>query len=412
MANKKYIGGDSGLCSQGDCWDGYIYIGPTPGVKGSCIKKDKLCKKTGGKGYECIKNGKISCDKIDKKTKSKDGFEKTLDEQEYKKCIIEAEARRQKGSLKLCPRGYCTAKTRFQVYPSAYANGYAVGVCMGNKKDAKNNIESDPVYIQRIANLSKKSDKKENALNRWYREEWVNLCEKDEDGPGGFAVCGSGKGIENPEDYPYCRAYYRKPGTEVVTAQELKEHFPEYIEKMCKEKRSKEQGIDGRPTRIRLPKYIYDKIREIRKREDGQKGGGEKIKIPANVRKQAQLGNKMVKLGFAGGTETGWNRGLQLANDDTIDSRSLADMRTWFARHGPDAIGGGTSYPGYCQWLKDGKPLEQGSSEYRGAVSWLIWGGNAAYKWLKTDKVRNILERDFPHRKASSYEDNLDPRCQ
>ena len=32
-------------------------------------------------------------------------------------------------------------------------------------------------------------------------------------------------------------------------------------------------------------------------------------------------------------------------------------MRTWFARHGPDASNGGTSYPGYCKWVNDGKPI-------------------------------------------------------
>ena len=59
----------------------------------------------------------------------------------------------------------------------------------------------------------------------------VNSREKG-DGPGGYAVCGSGKGIDNPDKYPYCRAYYKLPGTTVVTAQELTK---EEIENMCRE---------------------------------------------------------------------------------------------------------------------------------------------------------------------------------
>ena len=32
---------------------------------------------------------------------------------------------------KLCPRGKATAKRKFKVYPSAYANMYASAVCSG-----------------------------------------------------------------------------------------------------------------------------------------------------------------------------------------------------------------------------------------------------------------------------------------
>ena len=35
------------------------------------------------------------------------------------------------GENKLCARGKSAAKSKFKVYPSAYANGYAVQVCKG-----------------------------------------------------------------------------------------------------------------------------------------------------------------------------------------------------------------------------------------------------------------------------------------
>ena len=37
---------DYKICDQpGPCWDGYVYVGPKPRTSGSCISKDKLCKK-------------------------------------------------------------------------------------------------------------------------------------------------------------------------------------------------------------------------------------------------------------------------------------------------------------------------------------------------------------------------------
>ena len=38
---------------------------------------------------------------------------------------------KKKTGTKLCARGKSAAKSKFDVYPSAYANGYAVQVCKG-----------------------------------------------------------------------------------------------------------------------------------------------------------------------------------------------------------------------------------------------------------------------------------------
>jgi len=38
---------------------------------------------------------------------------------------------RKKTGTKLCARGKAAAKAKFDVYPSAYANGFAVQVCKG-----------------------------------------------------------------------------------------------------------------------------------------------------------------------------------------------------------------------------------------------------------------------------------------
>ena len=40
---------------------------------------------------------------------------------------------RKKSGTKLCARGKAAAKAKYDVYPSAYANGYAIQVCKGKK---------------------------------------------------------------------------------------------------------------------------------------------------------------------------------------------------------------------------------------------------------------------------------------
>jgi hypothetical protein len=378
------------ICDQGPCWDKFIYVGPEPGIKGSCISREKLCKL---EEHECL--SVCSEDSLGEEPK---------DFNSYNECLKDAQKRFDKGDLKLCPRGYCTAKHKFEVYPSAYANGHAVQICKGKKPCYEELTEEDEQYM---LNLQSKNEEKENSdLNRWYQEKWVNLCEQDPDGPEGFAVCGSGKGIDNPEDYPYCRAYHKLEDTEVVTVEELKENldedeFNDLIEDMCSKKQSLERGVDGKPTRINLPKKITKKIKDARKK------GGACIKIPEDVQIEANISLDMKEQGFEGGTDTGIGRAEQLANDDCIDLECLAAMRTWFARHGPDAKNGGTSYPGYLKWKKDGCPMSRSFNEYRGAVSWLLWGGDAAYKWLKTPEIRELLEKNYPNRKTSSRKNNL-----
>lgn len=132
-----------------------------------------------------------------------------------------------------------------------------------------------------------------------------------------------------------------------------------------------------------------------------------KFKVPASVRNDAILGMKMRNKGFAGGTETGWKRGEQLSNSSYIGIEDLANMRTWFARHGPDAKNGGTSYVGYCKWISEKMPMDKNFAKYRGAVSWLLWGGDAAYKWLKEKKIMSALETEFVNRKKASSKNNL-----
>jgi hypothetical protein len=60
----------------------------------------------------------------------KDGMELSMDINDEDMVMMEG---RKKPGTKLCARGKAAAKSKFDVYPSAYANGYAVQVCKGTK---------------------------------------------------------------------------------------------------------------------------------------------------------------------------------------------------------------------------------------------------------------------------------------
>ena len=60
----------------------------------------------------------------------KDGMEMSMDVDDKDMVMMEG---RKKTGTPLCARGKAAAKSKFDVYPSAYANGYAVQVCKGTK---------------------------------------------------------------------------------------------------------------------------------------------------------------------------------------------------------------------------------------------------------------------------------------
>ena len=53
---------------------------------------------------------------------------------------------RKKTGTKLCARGKAAAKSKFDVYPSVYANGYAVQVCKGKKPGLDGKKRCSGVY--------------------------------------------------------------------------------------------------------------------------------------------------------------------------------------------------------------------------------------------------------------------------
>ena len=53
---------------------------------------------------------------------------------------------KKKSGTKLCSRGKAAAKSKFKVYPSAYANGYGVQVCKGKKPGLDGKKRCSPPY--------------------------------------------------------------------------------------------------------------------------------------------------------------------------------------------------------------------------------------------------------------------------
>jgi hypothetical protein len=60
----------------------------------------------------------------------RDGMEMSMNIDDKDMVMMEG---RKKTGTKLCARGKAAAKSKFDVYPSAYANGYAVQVCKGKQ---------------------------------------------------------------------------------------------------------------------------------------------------------------------------------------------------------------------------------------------------------------------------------------
>lgn len=141
----------------------------------------------------------------------------------------------------LCKRGKESAKKKYKVYPSAYANLYASKVCKGQAKDYNGNIYSNKEYLKRLKTANKSGGKGE--LDRWVREKWVNICDNNK-------PCGRSKNVSlRRKSYPYCRPSKRISKRTPKTVGELSKSE---IDKRCKKKRSKRQGVKGKPTFTRF----------------------------------------------------------------------------------------------------------------------------------------------------------------
>jgi hypothetical protein len=73
----------------------------------------------------------------------KDGMEMSMNIDDKDMVMMEG---RKKTGTKLCARGKAAAKSKFDVYPSAYANAFAVQVCKGSKSGLDGKKRCSGVY--------------------------------------------------------------------------------------------------------------------------------------------------------------------------------------------------------------------------------------------------------------------------
>lgn len=124
--------------------------------------------------------------------------------------------------MKLCKRGYCSAKAKYDVYPSAYANLYASAVCQGKAADYGGQTYADTNYTQQLHSQTEPSN-----LQRWVQEKWVNVCEPE------YPACG--RETASSTDYPYCRPSVRVNQETPTTVNELS---IAQIQQLCAQKRA------------------------------------------------------------------------------------------------------------------------------------------------------------------------------
>jgi hypothetical protein len=113
------------------------------------------------------------------------------------------------------------------------------------------------------------------------------------------------------------------------------------------------------------------------------------VKVPSSVKQWAIYSFKLKNMGFKGGIETGWKRAKQLATKEKIPIEDVRYMHAWFSRHIY------TSYPSFKKWKDAGRPKTKEWHKKHGIIAWLIWGGDAALRWINSEKVRGILSKTF-----------------
>lgn len=310
-----------------------------------------------------------------------------------------------KPTMKLCKRGYCSAKEKYQVYPSAYANAYASKVCQGLAPDSNGVTAADPKYMERLGLLQAEPEGM-SALQRWFKEEWVNVCEKDD--KGNYKPCGRQAATRKAEDYPYCRPLHRVDKNTPRTVGELSE---QELTQMCERKRATDPGQGSTPTRVFVKDLPSDdgsfqqsarvKIEQLiatapsswkklfqqlglstnpsiediidaalAKTAGGNDAGpkGEEVgNIPLEVRKDALKGVELShKANYPSYNGIGLARGMQLATQDFIWKRSMQRMCAFFRRN--------KRYLAYECFGETETPCKS-------YMAWLNWGGTPGRDW-------------------------------
>mgnify|MGYP001276047560 FL=1 len=188
--------------------------------------------------------------------------------------VTEAKKKKKKKSNTLCARGKSAAKAKYDVYPSAYANGYAVQVCKGTQPGLDGKKRCSGKYCSGKKNEEFTpnptinedlgvwfGDKKKKKGSKQPQGPWVNICKKKSG--GGHPECG--RDDADKKGYPVCR------GKSVAAGMSQSEKDSACRRKREKEKKDPQTGKGQKPTRIKVKNY-KKKVKESIIQEAEYKG--------------------------------------------------------------------------------------------------------------------------------------------
>jgi hypothetical protein len=173
---------------------------------------------------------------------------------------------KKKKKNKLCARGISSAKAKYDVYPSAYANGHAVQVCKGDIAGLDGEKRCSGSYctgkrnesLEDMDNIIIHEDlavwfgsKKKGKTSKQPQGPWVNICRKKEG--GGHPECG--RSDSDKGGYPVCRA--RSVASKMSQSEK---------DSACRRKREKEKN-DGKSGKGQTPSPIKIKNYKSKKNE-------------------------------------------------------------------------------------------------------------------------------------------------
>ncbi len=191
-------------------------------------------------------------------------YEKLLDGLNTSEPINEGENKPTNPSL--WSRAKAAAKSKYKVYPSAYANGFAAKWYKkhggGWKKKSANESEefneaSSPAQQAAIAiNMKKKGIKPKNEnvnedLRNWFKEKWVDVSKKVD---GKHPPCG--RKDADGKSYPKCRPS-KKVSSEtpkIASSYDKDEKKSMTQQKRRAEKKDPKVGTGNKPTMTRYDK--------------------------------------------------------------------------------------------------------------------------------------------------------------
>lgn len=98
-------------------------------------------------------------------------------------------------------------------------------------------------------------------LNRWFKEKWVDVSRKDKDGK--HPPCGRSKAKKGSKGYPKCRPSVKVSSKTPKTSGSMTEGQKRAA---TKRKRSKKQGVGGKPTIVKSVLVIKNPVSPEAKR--------------------------------------------------------------------------------------------------------------------------------------------------